>query len=117
MNDLKNSNFLIEKNSSLEEAMRMITINHRGAVIVINRQCKVVGVVADGDIRRALLRGASMATSVANIMNPEVKKVTPKDKKILSSPGKFFDANRGINILPVVSEKDELIDLLVWELQ
>ncbi|OHA16084.1 MAG: hypothetical protein A3A10_00840 [Candidatus Tagabacteria bacterium RIFCSPLOWO2_01_FULL_42_9] len=114
-NSLKNSNFIIGKNSLLEEAMRVITINHRGAVIVIDNRQRVIGVVGDGDIRRALLKGAIMSTPVINIMNPEVKKITLKDKEIFSSPKKFFGENRGINILPVVDKENKLIDLLVWE--
>ena len=106
---------MIDKNSSLEEAMRMITINHRGAVIVMDTRRRLGGVIADGDIRRALLKGAVMATPAVNIMNPDVKKITLKDKEILSNPKNFFDENRSINILPVVDEENRLIDFLIWE--
>ena len=51
---LKNSNFVVEEDLTLEEAMRVITVNKKGSAIVLDKQNHVVGVVSDGDIRRAM---------------------------------------------------------------
>lgn len=111
--DIKNSNFVINEDITIEEVMRTITMNKRGAAILVDDQYYVVGVVSDGDIRRALIKGAIMSTPVYKVMNPNVKTITRNDKEILSLPQKFFDENRHIHLLPVVDKDNKLIDLLV----
>lgn len=60
--------FIINKNDSIREAMEIITLNHRGAAMVVDEN-KVIGVLSDGDIRRALLHNVSQLSAVSKIMN------------------------------------------------
>ena len=113
--DLENSNFIMNENVTIEEAMKAITDNKRGAAIIVDSEYRVVGVASDGDIRRAMIKGATMLTPIYKAMNLNVKTVTEKDKEILLSPRKFFDENRHIHLLPVVDKDNKLIDILVWE--
>ena len=112
---LKNSNFVVDEDLTLEEAMRVITVNKKGAAIVLDKQNHMVGVVSDGDIRRAMIKGATMLTPIYKVMNSNVKTITLENKEILSKPQKFFDENRHIHLLPVVNKDNKLVDLLVLD--
>ncbi len=112
---LKNSNFVVDEDLALEEAMRVITVNKKGAAIVLDKQNHVVGVVSDGDIRRAMIKGATMLTPIYKVMNSDVKTITLENKEILSNSQKFFDENRHIHLLPVVDKDNKLIDLLALD--
>ena len=48
--------FLENNKASLREALHKIDINKKGFLIISNQDSVVVGVLTDGDIRRALLK-------------------------------------------------------------
>lgn len=111
--DFKNSNFVVEENVAIGEAMKVITANKKGAVVVVDLNNRVAGILSDGDIRRGLVKGATLMTQVQKLMNQNVKTIGKEDKEILSAPQKFFDENRHIHLLPVVDKNNKLVDILV----
>ena len=60
--------FLIKENKKIIDAMKKMEINSRNVVFVSNIPKKVIGVITDGDIRRGLLRGLSLNSSITEIM-------------------------------------------------
>lgn len=54
---------------SLKHCMTKIEGNHGGFVIVVDEQDCVMGVLTDGDIRRALLAGATLESSPLSYLN------------------------------------------------
>ena len=66
---IKQNPFVIEKSASIKEAMRAISANQKGVIVVIDKNERLVGVLSDGDIRRALLREASLITPIEKVMN------------------------------------------------
>lgn len=112
--DFKNSNFVVEENVAIGEAMKAMTVNKKGAVAVIDSNNRVAGILSDGDIRRGLIKGATLFTQVQKVMNQNVKTISQDDKEILSDPQKFFDENRHIHLLPVVDKNNKLVDILVF---
>lgn len=96
------SRYVVSSNATIEEALKAITLNKRGAVIVIDPKSKVLGIASDGDIRRALVRGSNVMAPVAKAMNPNIvfaKKGSAEDK----DPASFFRAHRNITLLPIVT--------------
>lgn len=110
--DLKNSNFVININSSIQEAMKKITDNHKGSVVVVDDEFYVEGIVADGDIRRAIVKGTVTLAPVSKIIN--LDSVTLEKKSDLKSKAKkIFSEHVSVNLIPVVSKNNKLVDLLV----
>ena len=66
-NDLEK--FVIADTASIRDAMAAIEKNSREVVLVHDDQQAIIGVITDGDIRRALLNGLTMATNAAEIMS------------------------------------------------
>jgi D-glycero-alpha-D-manno-heptose-7-phosphate kinase len=65
--DLKN--YQVDENDTIKNALLKVEANHDGIVFVQSSIGEVVGVVTDGDIRRALLEGVVIEDSVSKCMN------------------------------------------------
>jgi D-glycero-alpha-D-manno-heptose-7-phosphate kinase len=62
--------FTIDQNASLKEAMEKISGNHIGMIMVTTHDGTVIGVATDGDIRKRLVKNASLTDTVASVANP-----------------------------------------------
>ncbi|MBI1888685.1 MAG: CBS domain-containing protein [Candidatus Spechtbacteria bacterium] len=111
--DIKNSNYIVKEDASLNEAMEAITYNHRGCVVVVDKDFLVLGVLSDGDIRRALVKGATMITPVSKVLNTNFVSVRDDARDTLQNPERFFEAHANLNVIPVLGEKNRLADILV----
>jgi dTDP-glucose pyrophosphorylase len=109
-----NPSMMTSPRASLREALEAITKNGRQAVLVADAEGVLAGMVTDGDLRRAILRGVPLDGVVADIMNP-----TP----VTASPGLGRAAavelmlSRGIRHLPLVDAGRRLVDVLFLEEQ
>lgn len=62
--------FTISENASLRDALAQIEANHHGFVLTTNQAGMATGLATDGDVRRKLLEGASLADTIASCTNP-----------------------------------------------
>ena len=73
-----------------------------------NDGMRMVGTLTDGDIRRALIRNISLDAPVEQIMNGNFKFIRPKEKSVR----KIREIrSTGIQLLPCLGEKGELIEV------
>lgn len=61
--------FLIPENASLRDALAQIEANHHGIVLTTSPVGMVTGLATDGDVRRKLLDGSSLADTIASCAN------------------------------------------------
>lgn len=61
--------FVIPPHTSLQAALERMTRNHKGVLFVCDNGLHLVGVVSDGDLRRAILGNALLTSQVENHMN------------------------------------------------
>ncbi|HEY1040025.1 MAG TPA: aminotransferase class I/II-fold pyridoxal phosphate-dependent enzyme [Bacteroidia bacterium] len=59
---------LISSDKTLKDALKVIDDNAQGVCFVVNTSGQLVGILTDGDIRRALIGGSSIDSKVENIM-------------------------------------------------
>lgn len=59
--------FVIEPSSSIKDALSLIDKNQSGFVLVCDKAGRLEGTLTDGDIRRTLLKGASIADGIEGI--------------------------------------------------
>ena len=59
----------ISETDSVRHALEVIDLNAQGICFVISKTSQFLGVVSDGDIRRALLKGLSLDTEAKQITN------------------------------------------------
>ena len=97
--------FIGKRELSVSEAMTKIESNGFRILFLIDEQNRLVGCVTDGDIRRFLLAGGGMNSSVYNASN--------KNPKVASdiSEARRICKEMGLDVVPVVSEQNIITEL------
>lgn len=101
--------FTICEHKSVIDALKKIDKNKQGFVIVIDDQSAVLGVLTDGDIRRAILHGFTVSEYVSTVYNRDAK--TVKVSEGLESVTELFK-NQAIRFLPIVDGENRLVNLI-----
>jgi dTDP-glucose pyrophosphorylase len=68
---------VVHQNGSLRQAMQTIDKNKAGIAVVVDDGGRTVGLISDGDIRRALLKGHNFSDNVTCCMNQKFVSVAP----------------------------------------
>ena len=61
--------YQLKTHSLLLDAVKFLEKSRKTIVPVISESKELLGVISDGDIRRALLNGASLQSTIASYMN------------------------------------------------
>lgn len=104
--------FFMSSSGTIADALRTITENKHGVVIVVDEQRVVTGIVSDGDIRRAMLKGAVMFAPVSKIMNIDTTVLVDTSDTETESEI-IFEEHPGFNVIPVVDEDNRLAGVVV----
>ncbi|BAI79871.1 nucleoside-diphosphate-sugar pyrophosphorylase [Deferribacter desulfuricans SSM1] len=105
---------LIEKKSSAISALKQLNESSTKVLIVIEnlKSKKLVGTITDGDIRRHILKAGFIEGNVYDVCNKNpIYIIKDKlDKEII----KNLILNKKLELIPVVNEKNEVIDYIEW---
>ncbi|MEK6809314.1 MAG: GNAT family N-acetyltransferase, partial [Nanoarchaeota archaeon] len=108
----------LEKNKTVKEAMNAIDKNGIGTVLVVDNK-KVIGIVTDGDIRRAVMAGHDVNSCVDGIMNKEpvlIKNTDLMDSQTVDNAiGSIVRrvTNDSERFIPIVNDEGQVIDLVL----
>ena len=102
--------FIINQNETIEKALQVITENHKGVVIIVDNDNKLMGVASDGDIRRGLVHGSTIHTPINKVMNINCVYLTVNDQAQAEA---IMKDNLAINLIPIVNEKNQLVDIVI----
>ena len=85
---------------SLRHTIGVMDSNRRQFALVVDDSGRLCGLVTDGDIRRALLRGATVDSATTEVMNP-----TPRTAPEGSTNQQLFDlmTDAGVRHMPLVT--------------
>ena len=106
-------NPLVSADTTVQEALFVITDKGLGAVSVVDEEGKMLGVLTDGDIRRGLSKGVDfLQRSVADLMTKAPKYITAD--KLAAQALHLMESNqpKPITVLPVLDENKVVIGLL-----
>lgn len=98
--------FTVDVSTTLKDAMGKINSNKLRGVVVLDGN-KVVGMITDGDVRRAYLRNILPIISVEKIMNVNCFVSRDRDKDAL----KKMANEKMVTLLPVVDKNNNLLDI------
>lgn len=100
------NDMFVRENESFLGVLKILDKNAKGAAFVINGKEHFVGVMTDGDVRRALMSGASLDDSIKSYVNRNSIYVMQdtSTEDIL----KKFDSH--IKILPVLNKDMNVVD-------
>lgn len=101
-------NYIINENSTIEDAIKKIELNSQHSVFIVNEYQKLIGIVTDGDIRRAFLAGSELSTSITKIMNKNFISASQIHK-----PNEIYELmnNNKLSQIPVVDSSFKLLDI------
>ncbi|MCT7562679.1 nucleotidyltransferase family protein [Aliarcobacter butzleri] len=102
-------NVKLNINSSIKEALNIIDKGAIRVAIVVDVQDKFLGLIADGDIRRALLKGYTLENSIENIYcsTPVTAKSSDSKDKIIQKAIK-----NQVYQIPILDEENYLVDIV-----
>ena len=107
----KDSLPIVPHGTLLKDAIVTMSEGRLGSAIIVDDQNKVVGLLSDGDLRRAMLKdGFSLNCKVDDIATKNPKKI--KNKNILASDALKIIEDNKIQLLLVVDENDKLEGVL-----
>ncbi len=98
-------------NSNIAEAIRVLNQASTKIVLVLDGEV-LVGTVSDGDIRRSLLKGFDLNSSISNIVNKNPLVVTPEMSRDMVM--QLMIANK-IHQIPVLDSNRRVLGLHLWD--
>lgn len=103
---------LLAPTATIQQAIERLDQSALQIVLVVKPDGMLVGTITDGDIRRGLLKGLTLDTSIEAIVRSNPVVVPPDWSRDLVL--QLMQANK-IHQLPVVNEKGLVVGLHVWD--
>jgi dTDP-glucose pyrophosphorylase len=103
---------VIEHGALLKEALSKINASSLQVALVLSPDKTLAGILTDGDIRRALLAGKNLQTSVLEVMNsrPIVASASMARSKMLSLMRRHV-----LHQLPLIGENNQVVGLVTLD--
>lgn len=101
--------FTVQPHETVIDALKKIDANQQGFVIVLDDHEVVLGVLTDGDIRRAIIQGSTEFESVSAMYTKNAKTVLKTDG--FDKVTELFK-NQAIKFLPVVDSQNRLVNII-----
>ncbi len=101
--------FVVRMSATMLDALHRIDNNKKGFLIVIDLSQHVYGTLTDGDVRRALIRGAELSTQIRFICTRQFCFLSKRDD--ISAATELFKTE-GINFIPIIDEEGKLSNIL-----
>ena len=102
----------VHSNCSIRKTMNAINEGALGAALLIDPESeRFVGMVTDGDIRRALLKGLGLESPVTEVQRPKTKtghiSMSPDQISVIFS--------EPVRIIPILNDEGKVVDLSVYD--
>lgn len=110
MNNWKKA--IINQNATLDDAIKNLNKNSFRISLVVDSNNFLIGTLVDGDIRRGLISGLNLKSSIKNIINKKPIVASPNDPTsyILN-----LMLNNKVNQIPIVNKNNILVGLSLWD--
>jgi perosamine synthetase len=110
MNNIDTQKISINEDSTIRHAMQTIEIGELGVVFVVDENNSFIRVLTDGDIRRAILDGYGLKSSIALIEKQE-----PVFTTVSASPDEVSTLfNDKIRVIPVL-DNNKIVDAHIYD--
>ena len=106
MKDIQN--IKLSKNASIEEALKVIGDGAMQIALIVDKSDKLIGTLTDGDIRRGLLKGLDLKSSIKSIIfkTPTIAKESDTKEMILK-----LAISKKLNQIPIIDESGKVIGI------
>lgn len=101
--------FLINSGATIHDALSKINLNKKGFLIVSDQDDSIIGVLTDGDIRRALLSNYLLSDNIKEIFSKEYSYL--KIKSTFDKTCEKFRLEKN-DFLPVLDDVNRIVNLI-----
>jgi dTDP-glucose pyrophosphorylase len=101
-------NIVINPEQTIKESMRFINLNGFRSLIVVDKKNIVLGILTDGDIRRAISKGMDIKESINNIYEKNFFYAKENDLEIKELEKISIENN--LPIVPIIDNNKKLVD-------
>jgi len=113
MDKLKLKTLQIPADTSIKQAMQKLNDTATKILFVMGENSMLLGTVTDGDIRRGIIRGISLSSSVQEIMSRKFISISA-DSAHMHKRAREFMHKYLIEHIPVVDSKGIVRDVISW---
>jgi|GEM_PF-41364 len=112
-------NLTISESSTLQDAITTIDVRGYGLVMVVDATGRLVGTISDGDIRRAIIAGLSISTSVQEVLKR--KQGTKHPVPVTARAGTTAEELKVLMLahtfrqIPLLDDEDRVVGLALLE--
>ena len=101
-------NIKLKQNATIKEALGIIDSGAMQIALVVDDNDKLIGTLTDGDIRRGILRGLDLDSSIETIVfkEPAVAKISSTKEEILK-----IALSKKLHQIPIVDDNGIVLDL------
>ena len=102
--------FLIQKNCTIIEALKQISKSGEKSLIVVNSNEKFLGILSDGDLRRAILNKKKLTESISKIYNSNSFYLIENNYNLENVKKRAL--KQKIYFIPIINNNEKVINLL-----
>ena len=109
----KLKSLLVPPDITIKQAMQNLNESAQQILFVTDEYLRLLGTVTDGDIRRAIIRGAGFADEIEAIMNRKFTFLRWKPTSLVEE-AKELMVGKEIEQLPILDEEGVVVDVILW---
>jgi dTDP-glucose pyrophosphorylase len=111
----KLTNLVVGPASSVREVMEQIDRSGKGIALVLDESQHLLGTVTDGDIRRAILAGIDLNTSVEQLLVRRQDSSGPLTAPVGTSDSTLLHLmnESGVRQIPLIDEENRVVDVML----
>ena len=110
---MKNINLIkVFEKSKISEALKKMSVGGIKIVLVVNDKDNLIGTLSDGDIRRGLLNGLDLNSTIETVVHksPTTAKISDTKDELLK-----LAISKQINQIPILDENNKIKDIYVLD--
>ncbi len=100
-------------NSNIKEAIKILNKHGVKTLVVLNKKKKLIGTLSDGNIRKSILKGYNLKSSINKIFDR--KPIFIYEDKITFNKLKKIFLEKKIHLIPVINKKKEVKNFIFKE--
>lgn len=100
-------NIIINENTTILEALKLIDKNKKNFLLVLNQQKIVIGLITEGEIRRQIINGCNLNDII--LYNTNFKSINMNESFI--NLFEYFKLEK-INFIPIVDDENKIINVI-----
>ena len=93
-------------NSNIKQSIKILNKYGSKTIIVINNNNKLIGTLSDGDIRRSIIKGFNLESSINKIYNK--KPIFIYENEIDKKKIRQIFLKKKIHLIPVINKKKKI---------